>query len=91
MGKSELIKRIQVELNISQPKAKLVVNKFLDILTDGLKNGEEINLLGIGILKPKELSSRIARNPGTGEKVTVPARKSVKFKIAKPLKDALNS
>ena len=91
MGKSELIKRIQVELNISQPKAKLVVNKFLDILTDGLKNGEEINLLGIGILKPKELSSRIARNPSTGEKVTVPARKSVKFKIAKPLKDALNS
>ena len=66
-----------------------VVDAVFDTITNALKEGNEVSITGFGTFSAIERKARQARNPRTGEPVSVPAMKAPKFKAAKGLKDAV--
>ncbi len=89
MTKQDLAETIAKKLELSKAKAEEFINMMIDEITMGLRKGDEIVLAGLGkflVVKKKE---RQARNPKTGEMVTVPAKKAPKFRPGKQLKDAV--
>ncbi len=91
MTKLELIKIIAEKMNITYKESTEAVNLILDAITNSLSKGESIKIRGFGVFNVKEKKEKIARNPKTGEKVHVPAKKVVKFKPGKELKEIVNN
>lgn len=72
-------------------KARDAVNAVLNAVVEALVDGEDIRIQGFGTLKVTHCNARIGRNPGTGEAVPIPAFRTVRFKVADALKEAMNS
>ncbi len=87
MNRKELVDALSSKTGKSKKDANEFVDAFLAIVTDELKNGGSVNLVGFGSFKVVERPAREARNPRTGEKVKVPARKVPVFKAGKGLRD----
>jgi nucleoid DNA-binding protein len=62
----------------------------VEVIKKALERGEKIDLRGLGVFKVKESKPRIARNPRTGEPISIPAKKSATFKAGKELSTLLN-
>jgi DNA-binding protein HU-beta len=90
MNKKELIEKVAATANVSKKDTASVVNALLKEIEVTLKAGEQIAIAGFGSFKVVDRPAREARNPRTGEKITVPASKVPKFVPGKGLKDALN-
>ena len=65
------------------------MEKVIEVIIGSLKKGEEVSIAGLGIFSVKERAARQARNPRTGEAISVPAMKVPKFKASKHLKEAV--
>lgn len=91
MNKSELIKNLSEEANIPSEDATLVVNTFVDSMKDALLEGDHVEIRGFGSFKVKEYESYVGRNPRTGEKVEVSAKKLPFFRAGKELKEYLSN
>ncbi|MBA7511277.1 DNA-binding protein HU-beta [subsurface metagenome] len=89
MTKAELIDKIAAKADISKKAANVTLNTFVDSVTSALKKGDRVSLVGFGTFSVAKRKARIARNPRTGEKINVPARKAPKFKAGRELKNAL--
>jgi len=89
MNKQSLVEAVHAILNGTKVQAEQVVDAVFDSIVAGLKKGEEVSIAGLGIFSVKARASRQARNPRTGEAITVPAMKVPKFRAAKALKDAV--
>jgi DNA-binding protein HU-beta len=87
MNKTELIDVMAERMNVSKVQAKDTVDNFLDALIDGLGKDQKVVLVGFGVFSVSERKARVGVNPKTGEKINIPASKSVKFRAAKNLKD----
>ncbi len=87
MNKTELVAAMAKDTNLSRKDVEAVLKSFIDVVTDELKKGEKIQLVGFGTF---EVSARAGRNPQTGETMTIEASKSPKFKAGKALKDVVN-
>ena len=85
MNKGELVKAVAEEVNIPVKTAEKVLNAFFEKVTKTLKNKEEIRLAGFGTFKIVERKERKGKNPKTGEMITIPAKKKVKFVPGKNL------
>ena len=90
MNKNELARAIQEVRGCTLSEATELLNMFMEVFTEQLAKENSINLQGFGVLKPWHQTSRQARNPMTGEAVTLQARVSVKFRPGKLLLDTLN-
>lgn len=90
MTKAEMIKTVSYESGLSQEKVKLVLNALANTVVNGLKNDEEVPAIDGFKFAPKVTAERTCRNPQTGESIAVPEKKSVKLKIGKYVKEALN-
>lgn len=90
MNKQELIQAIANKSGLTQKDAKTALDATLAVITSTLAKGDEINLVGFGSLAVKTHKERTARNPKTGEKIQVPAKKVPSFKAGKGLKEAVN-
>ncbi len=91
MKKSKLIEKIIEEFpEIDKKTVATVVNGTFEAMIEALKNGERIEIRGLGSFKVKTRAAKIARNPKTGEKIQVPSKKVVHFKIGKILKAKLS-
>lgn len=86
MNKTELMKNLALESNITQEKARKVIDAFISILTETLKSNEDIVLLGFGTFYTKIRAARQGRNPQTGEVINIPEARVVKFRAGKELK-----
>ena len=75
---------------MSKKDAEKAVNAALAAITEELKNGGKVSLVGFGTFEVRERPERQGRNPRTGETLTIPACKMVKFRPGKMLKDALD-
>ena len=91
MNKSELVKALADQANISLDEATLVVNTFVDSMKDSLLEGGRVEIRGFGSFKVKEYGSYAGRNPRTGEKVAVEPKRLPFFRAGKELKDYLNA
>jgi len=69
--------------------AETIYDTIMGIIEETLIKGEEVSLNGIGKLKIKDKPAHIGHNPKTGESVPVPAKRVIKFSVAKALKEAL--
>ena len=91
MNKSELVKALADQANISLDEATLVVNTFVDSMKDSLLEGGRVEIRGFGSFKVKEYGSYARRNPRTGEKVAVEPKRLPFFRAGKELKEYLNA
>ena len=86
MTKREIVNKIAKRLGLTQELVKEVVEELLVELEEALSSGERIEIRNFGIFKTKITKPRIARNPQTGESISLPARRKVSFKPGKLLK-----
>ena len=91
MNKSELVKALADQANISLDEATLVVHTFVDSMKDSLLEGGRVEIRGFGSFKVKEYGSYAGRNPRTGEKVAVEPKRLPFFRAGKELKEYLNA
>ncbi len=90
MNKAELIDAVAEAADISKASAANALDAVIDSITNALKNGDTVSLVGFGTFSVKERAARTGRNPRTGEEITIPAAKVPGFKPGKALKDAVN-
>ena len=91
MNKTELIAAIAEQAEISKKDAEKALKAFVDAVTEQLKEGEKVQLVGFGTFEVSERAAREGRNPQTGKTMKIAACKAPKFKAGKALKDAVNA
>ena len=89
MTKKELVNAIAADAGLSIKDAGTALNSFVTAFGSAMKKGGRIQLPGMGTFKVSQRSARVVRNPRTGEKLNVPAKKVVKFKAAPALSKGL--
>lgn len=87
MNKSELIARVAETCNMTKKDAAGAVDAVLDTITESLKAGEKVQLIGFGNFEVRDRAARKGRNPQTGEEIQIAASKVPAFKPGKALKD----
>ncbi len=90
MNKAELIEAMAEAADISKAAAGRALDGMVDAITDAMKKGDTLSLVGFGTFSVKERAAREGRNPQTGETITIKASKIPSFKAGKALKDAVN-
>ena len=89
MTKKELVNAIAADAGLSIKDAGKALNSFVVSFADAMKKGGRIQLPGMGTFSVSNRSARVVRNPQTGAKLDVPAKKVVKFKAAPALNNSL--
>ena len=89
MNKQGIVEAVHGVLGGTKVQAESVVDTVLNSIVSSLKKGEEVSIAGLGIFSAKMRKARTARNPRTGESISVPAMKVPKFRAAKALKDSV--
>ena len=91
MNKTEFISAITEKAELSKKDAEKVLKAFVDVVTEEMKKGEKVQLVGFGTFEVSERAAREGRNPQTGKTMKIEACKAPKFKAGKALKDAVNA
>jgi integration host factor subunit beta len=92
MTRSVLIEKVTERMEgLTKKQVETIINTIFDGMKDALARGEKIEIRGFGNFRLKQRNARMARNPKTGEKVQVPAKRVMHFKVGKPFHNALNS
>ena len=89
--KKDLIDRIAEETQQKRTAVKRTIQSFLDNVILELRQGNRLEFRDFGVFEIKQRAARIAQNPKTLERVPVPAKKTVKFKVGRLMKDALEN
>ncbi len=90
MNKAELIDAVAEGADISKAAATRAVDTMIEQVTNTLKKGDQVTLVGFGTFSVKARAARTGRNPRTGEPINIPASNNPSFKAGKALKDAVN-
>lgn len=91
MNKVELAAAIANETGLSKKDSEAAVKAFVEVVTNELKKGERVQLVGFGTFEVAERAAREGRNPQTGKTMKIKASKAPRFKAGKALKDAVNT
>ena len=89
MNKTELVAAIADKAELSKKDSEQALKAFVDVVTDELKKGRKIQLVGFGTFEVTERAAREGRNPQTGKTMKIEACKAPRFKAGKALKDAV--
>ena len=89
MTKKELIEIVAKKANLTNKAARDAVQTMLNTIRDSMKRGEKVVLTGFGTFSIRSRQQRIGRNPKTGDKITLAARKAPGFTAGKTLKKAV--
>jgi nucleoid DNA-binding protein len=87
VNKGELIDKVANEIDCTKVETKIIVECIFKNITDRLAKGDAVRLVGFGTFGTRKRDAREARNPRTGEKISVPARSVPFFKAGKELKE----
>ena len=90
MNKSEMIDAIAEGADISKAAAGRALDAMIDAVTNSLRKGDAVTLIGFGTFEVRDRKARTGRNPQTGATIQIAAAKSPAFKAGKALKDAVN-
>ena len=91
MNKTELVAAMAEVSGVSKKDTEAVLKAFTEVVSNELKKGEKIQLIGFGTFEVSERAAREGRNPLTGEAMKIAAAKAPKFKAGKALKDMINA
>ena len=90
VNKNDLVAYVADAAGLSKSDATKAVDAVFDGISESLKKGDEVRLVGFGTFAVADRAATKGRNPRTGEEIDIPASKLPKFKAGKPLRDALN-
>jgi DNA-binding protein HU-beta len=90
MNQGDLIEKVAAVASISKAEAERAINAFKGAVTDSLRKGNKVTLVGFGTFAVSQRKSRRGHNPHTNEKMRIPAARSVRFAAGKQLKEAVN-
>jgi DNA-binding protein HU-beta len=90
MNKTELVAAMAEQTQLSKKDAEAALKAFIDVVSEEMKKGEKVQLVGFGTFEVSERAAREGRNPATGESMVIKASKAPKFKAGKALKDLVN-
>ena len=90
MNRTELISAMSENADMTKVDTEKALKAFVDTVTEELKNGGKVQLVGFGTFEVSERAARTGRNPQTGEEIQIAASKTPKFKAGKALKTAVN-
>jgi DNA-binding protein HU-beta len=89
MNKTELVKAVSTQAELTQKDAAKAVDALLETISNTLAKEEKIQLIGFGTFEVRERAARKGRNPQTGEEIDIAASKVPAFKSGKELKEAV--
>ena len=90
MNKAELIAAMATRSEMTKKDAECALNAFIDTVTETLKSGEKVGLVGFGTFDVKRRAAREGVNPQTKKAIKIPAKKETVFKAGKGLKETVN-
>lgn len=90
MTKANLIEEVSRAVEMSRKDSEIIVETVFESIVKSLRAGEKIEMRGFGSFRSRQRKSRVGRNPKTGARVEVPAKRIPYFKPSKELKDAVN-
>ena len=90
MTKTELVKAIAAKADLSNAQSAKALDAFIEAVTDALKAGDKISLVGFGTFEVKAVPAKEGINPATGAKIKIAASKKPVLKFGKAYKDAIN-
>ena len=90
MNKTDLVNVVAAEANLSKKDSEAAVNAVVAAISNALKNGNKVQLIGFGTFEVKDVAAREGRNPKTGEVIKIAASKKPSFTASKVLKDQVN-
>jgi integration host factor subunit beta len=90
MTKADLIEEVSRVVEMTRKDSEVIVESIFDSIVRSLRSGDKIEIRGFGSFRTRERQARIGRNPKTGERVEVPAKRIPFFKPSKELKDLVN-
>jgi len=91
MNKHELIDAVSTTTGSNKAHTEIAIDAILETVTQALARGESVQIVGFGSFSTGARAERNGRNPSTGEAITIPAAKTVKFAAGKAFKDAVNA
>src|SRR5580700_7309349 len=91
MTKADLIDEVSRLVELTRKDSEVIVETIFDSIVRSLRVGDKIEIRGFGSFRTRQRNPRIGRNPKTGERVDVPAKKIPYFKPSKELKDLVNN
>lgn len=89
MNKTELVEAVAQSANLSKADASKAVDAVVETVTNTLKKGDKVTLIGFGTFEVRERAARTGRNPQTGKEIKIAASKVPAFKAGKALKEAV--
>ncbi len=90
MTKADLVDKVTALGDLTRRDGEIIVDLLFDSVIGALKSGDKIEIRGFGSFRTRQRNSRVGRNPKTGAKVDVPAKKVPFFKPSKELRDLIN-
>lgn len=90
MTKADLVEEVIRVSGLSKKHAEIIVNTVFESIVDAMQHDDKIELRGFGSFRVRRRRSRQGRNPKTGDRVAVPAKRIPYFKPGKELKDLIN-
>ena len=91
MTKADLIDEVSRVVELTRKDSEVIVEAIFDSIVRSLHSGDKIEIRGFGSFRTRQRKPRIGRNPKTGDRVEVPAKKIPFFKPSKELKDLVNT
>ncbi len=91
MTKADLIDEVSKLAELTRKDSEVIVETIFDSIVRSLRVGDKIEIRGFGSFRTRQRKPRVGRNPKTGERVEVPAKKIPFFKPSKELKDLVNT
>lgn len=88
MNKGDLVEKVAQDCGLSKAAAEQALNSVLGAISDAVAAGDKVTLVGFGTFSVSARAAREGRNPQTGKKIKIPAKKIVKFKAGSKLADA---
>ena len=91
LTKADLVESIYDDLPFDQQKATQIVEDWIELIKEGLSRDHKVMISGFGVFEVKEKKARSGRNPQTGDRITLAARRVIKFKASQILRKQLNN
>ncbi|MFQ5666815.1 MAG: HU family DNA-binding protein [Candidatus Binatia bacterium] len=89
MTKSQLVQRLAEGSDISKKQADTVLQTLVNVTVSSVRKGDPVKIPGLGTFRKVQTKARMGRNPQTGEAIKIPARKKVRFSVAKTFKESV--
>lgn len=89
MTKSQLVQKLAEAAELNKKQADAVLQKLVDLTVNSVRKGDPVKIPGLGTFRKVQTKARMGRNPQTGEQIKIPARKKVRFSVAKTFKESV--